>query len=147
MKEGQLNTETMADNTETNRNLAETTPKAEQTSAVITTEAASQTEMPIDTSALAETPVINDTPKAAEPAAPKEETMVMDTEVLEPPEWKTVIEGDALEKRVTHIREDVYNTINNKQNAGELNIEETDKLSGHGRRQDTDSNYNRQVHL
>ena len=130
MKEGQSDTQTMADNTETNKTLAETTPKAEQTSAVITTEAASQTESPIDTAAPAETPVINGTPKAVEPAAPKEETIVTDTEVLEPPEWKSVVEGDALEKRVTHIREDVYNTINNKQNAGELNIEETDKLSG-----------------
>lgn len=130
MKEGQSDTETMAGNTETNKTLADTTPKAEQTSAVITTEAASQTERQIDTTAPAETSVINDTKKAAELAAPEEETMVTDTEVLEPPEWKLVIEGEALEKRVTHIREDVYNAINNKQNAGKLNIEEMDILSG-----------------
>lgn len=127
MKEGQSDTETMADNTEANKTLAEITPKAEQTSVVITTEATSQTERPIDTVAPAETPVINDVPKAAEPVAPEEETMVTDTEVLEPPEWKIVIEGEDLEKRVTHIREDVYKPIEE----GKVKVEkETQKLNG-----------------
>ena len=127
MKEGQSYTETMADNTETNKTLAETTPKAEQTSLVITTEAASQTERPIDTTAPAETPVINDTPEAAEPVATETETMVTDTEVLEPPEWKIVIEGEDLEKRVTHIREDVFKPIEE----GKVKVKkETQKWNG-----------------